>query len=103
MWTTRRPPLESEKEDAEPVQTPQRRRKTKRRANPHIGSEAGVEGDASDDGSDGDNDWLILLYLMLLNINHAPICSVKFIHALYIYNPHVFIICTCTIQLGVVC
>ena len=56
MWPPRRPRSESEEEDAEPPQRPQRRKKTRRRANPYIESEAGVEGDASDDESDGNND-----------------------------------------------
>ena len=56
MCPPRRPRSESEEEDAEPPQRPQRRRKTRRRANPFIESEAGVEADASDDETDGDND-----------------------------------------------
>ena len=56
MWPPRRPRLESEEEEAEPPQRPQRRKKTRRRANPYIESEAGVDGDASDDESDGNND-----------------------------------------------
>ena len=56
MWPPRRPRLESEEENAEPPQRPQRRKKTRRRANPYIESEAGVEGDDSDDESDGNND-----------------------------------------------
>ena len=56
VWPSRSPRLESEEEFAEPPQRPQKRRKTRRRANPFIESEAGVEGDASDDESDEDND-----------------------------------------------
>ena len=56
LWPLHRPRLESEEEDAEPPQRPQRRNKTRRRANPYIESEAGVEGDASDDESDKNND-----------------------------------------------
>ena len=56
MWPPRRPRLESEDVDAEPPHGPQRRKKTRRHAYPYMESEAVVEGDASDDGSDGDND-----------------------------------------------
>ena len=56
VWPPRRPRLESEKENAEPLQKPQRRKKTRRRATPYIKSEAVVEGDGSDDESDGNND-----------------------------------------------
>ena len=56
MWPPRRQRLELEEEDAEPPQRPQRRIKTRRLANPYIESEAGVEGDDSDDESDGNND-----------------------------------------------
>ena len=56
MWPPRRPRLESEEEDAEPPHRPQRRRKTRSRANPFIESETGVEGKASDDETDGDHD-----------------------------------------------
>ena len=56
VWPPRRQRLESEEEDAEPPLRPQRRKKTRRSANPYIESEAGVDGDASDDESDGNND-----------------------------------------------
>ena len=56
MWPPRRPRLDSEEEVTEPPQRPQRRRKTRRRPNPFIESEACVEGDASDDETDGDNE-----------------------------------------------
>ena len=56
VWPPRRPRLDSEKEVAEPLQRPQRRRKTRRRRNPFIESEAGVEVDVSDDETDGEND-----------------------------------------------
>ena len=56
MWPPRRPRLDSEEEVTEPPQRPQRCRKTRRRPNPLIESEAGLEGDVSDDETDGDND-----------------------------------------------
>ena len=56
MWPPSRPCLDSEEEVTEPPHRPKRRRKTRRRPNPLIESEAGVEGDASDDETDGDND-----------------------------------------------
>ena len=47
-----------EDEDAEPQpQPPQRRKKARRRAKPFIESEAGVDGDASEDESDGNDDF----------------------------------------------
>jgi len=53
----RRQRLDSEAEDEdEPRAPPQRRKKARRRANPFIETEAGVEGDASEDESDGNND-----------------------------------------------
>ena len=56
MWPPHRQRMDSEEEVTEPPRRPQRRRKTTRRPNPFIESEAGVEGDASDDEVDGDND-----------------------------------------------
>ena len=61
VWPPRRPRLESEEKDAEPLQKPQRGKKTKRRTNPYIDSEAGIEGDASDDESDGNKDLADLI------------------------------------------
>ena len=56
MWPPRRPRLDSEEEVTELPERPQRRRKMRRRPNPFIESEAGVECDANDDETDGDND-----------------------------------------------
>ena len=56
MWPPRRPRIDSEEEVAEPPPRSQRRRKTRRRPNLFIESEAGLEGDAGDDMTDGDND-----------------------------------------------
>ena len=58
VWPPRRTRLESsvDDEDTKP-QAPQRRKKARRRANPFIESEAGLDGDASEDESDG-NDGL---------------------------------------------
>ena len=52
---SRRSLFESEDED-EPPSPPERRRKRRRVANPFIETEAGVDGDASADESDGSND-----------------------------------------------
>ena len=101
MWPPWRPRLESEEEDAEPPQRPQKRKKPRRRANPYIESETGVEGDASDDESDGNNDladFIVPNYVKYLSFAYV----FNLIHAIYVYDPHVFIICTCTIRLGVV-
>ena len=53
MWPLRRPLMEFadgdyEQEDAE-IKQPRRRKKARRRANPFIDAEAGVDGDASSD------------------------------------------------------
>ena len=50
----------------------------------------------------GTTTWLILLYLVMFNIKYTHVFLDTFIHALHVYNPHVFIICTCTTRLGVV-
>ena len=64
MWPPRRPHLELEngdyeqESDVEPV-PPRRRKKAKRRTNPFIDAEAGVDGDASGDkGTEDENDDL---------------------------------------------
>ena len=57
MWPPRRTRLDSEmEEEDEPRAPPQRRKKARRRANPFIETEAGVDDDASEDESDGNND-----------------------------------------------
>ena len=56
MWPPRRTRLNSEEKITEPPQRPQRRRKTRRRLKPFIESKAVVDGDASDDETDGNND-----------------------------------------------
>ena len=63
MWPTCHPRLELETEDAEPPLRSQKQRKKRRRANPFFESEAGVEGDASVDESDGDNDFADFIVL----------------------------------------
>ena len=57
VWPPRRPHLESNVEDdaAEP-EPPQRRKKARRRENSFIDSEATVDGDASENESDGYDD-----------------------------------------------
>ena len=64
VWPPRRPHLELEdgdyeqESDVEP-EPPRRRKKAKRRTNPFIDAEAGVDGDASgDEGSEDENDDL---------------------------------------------
>ena len=64
MWPPRRPRLELEEadyeqeENAEP-EPPRRRKWARRRVNPFIEDEAGVDGDASgDEGTDNENDDL---------------------------------------------
>ena len=63
VWPPRRPRLELEEadyeqEDSEP-KPPRRRKKARRRVNPFIDAEAGVDGDASnDEGTDDENDDL---------------------------------------------
>lgn len=55
MWPPRRQRLESDNEEV-PQTQPHRRKKARRRANPFIETEAGVDGEASEDESDGNND-----------------------------------------------
>ena len=64
MWPPRRPHLEfddgdyKQEEDTEP-EPPRRRKQARRRVNPFIDAEAGVDGDASNDkGSEDENDDL---------------------------------------------
>ena len=63
VWPPRRPRLELEEadyeqEDNEP-EPPRRRKRARRRMNPFIDAEAGVDGDASgDEGTDDENDDL---------------------------------------------
>jgi hypothetical protein len=56
VWPPRRPRLDFDVEVEDEPQPPQRRKKARRRANPFIESEAGVDGDASEDESDGNDD-----------------------------------------------
>ena len=64
VWPPRRPRLEFdvgdyEQEEGIEPEPPRRRKRTRRRANPFIDSEAGVDGEASgDEGSDDENDDL---------------------------------------------
>ena len=64
LWPPRRPHLEfddgdyKQEEDTEPEQ-PRRKKQARRRLNPFIDVEAGVDGDASnDEGSENENDEL---------------------------------------------
>ena len=56
VWPPRRQRVDSEIEDEDEPQAPRRRMKARRRANPFIETEAGVDGDASEDESDGNDD-----------------------------------------------